>query len=237
LIKPLKGVEIVHRPEQNTLWDFPKVVNQYSQQLSTEQVSLKFDLKLNPDIYTKSYYKKPPQFAIWLQEVPKGTIHTVWVTSKTGIGDWGKNVVRTVSLPLWVSRWNLVTKSRSYPTPENPVINSVTGATPKLDFTVETIVPAKKLWNYFIEVNVSGDYNDAFPVTQKDGKRDRQGNGQPSIIYRGVITSSLGIQSSPKLIGRTDQLQNVRYIINDLEGITTAKDLFSKIEVSCEPSK
>jgi len=201
------------------------------------QVILKFNLKLNPDIYTKSHYKKPPQFALWIQEIPKGTIHTVWVTSKTGIGDWGKNVVRTVSLPLWVSRWNLVTKSRSYPTPEKPVINALTGATPKLDFTVETTVPAKRLWNYFIEVNVSGDYNDAFPVSQKDGKRDRQGNGQPSIIYRGVITSSPGRQSSPKLIGRTDQLQNVKYIINDLEGITTAKDLFSSINVSCEPSK
>jgi hypothetical protein len=234
LIKPLKGVEVVHKPEQKTRWDFPKVVKQYSQQQSAEQVMLRFDLKLNPDIYTKSHYKKPPQFALWLQEVPKGTIHTVWVTSKTGTGDWGENVVRTVSLPLWVSRWNLVTKSRSYPTPEKPVINALTGATPKLDFTVESIVPAKRLWNYFIEVNVSGDYNDAFPVSQKDGKRDRQGNGQPSIIYRGVITSSLGRRSSPKLIGRTDQLQNVRYIINDLEGITTAKDLFSSIEVSCQ---
>ena len=243
LIKPLKGVEVVHRPDQKTHWDFPKVVKLYSQQQkgknketanSAEQVTLKFDLKLDPDIYTKSHYKKTPQFAIWIQEVPKGTIHTVWVTSKTGTGDWGENVVRTVSLPLWVSRWNLVTKSRSYPTPEKPIINALTGATPKLDFTAEAIVPAKRLWNYFIEVNVSGDYNDAFPVSQKDGKRDRQGNGQPSIIYRGVITSSPGRQSSPKLIGRTDQLQNVRYIINDLEGITTAKDLFSSIEVSCQ---
>ncbi|MCP4263399.1 MAG: hypothetical protein GY774_38715 [Planctomycetes bacterium] len=246
LIKPLKGVEVVHRTGQKTHWDFPKVVKLYSQSQkdknkettnTTEQVTLRFDLKLNPDIYTKSHYKKPPQFAIWLQEVPKGTIHTVWVTSKTGTGDWGENIVRNVSLPHWVSRWNLVTKSRTSPTPENPVVNAVTGATPKLDFAAEATVPAESFWNYFIEVNVSGDYNDAFPVSQTDGKQDRQGNGQPSIIYRGKIISSPGRKSNPKLIGRTEQFQDVKHIITNMEGITTAKNLFSTIEVTCLPIK
>ncbi|NQT01647.1 MAG: hypothetical protein HQ580_06475 [Planctomycetes bacterium] len=265
LIKPLKDAEVIHRSNQKTHWDFPKVVRLYSQkgknvhsrnreaiesgQLSEQQVLdvankeaansaeqaiLKFALKLDPDIYTKSNYKKPPQFAIWLEEAAKGTIRTVWVTSKTGTGGWGSNVIRTVSLPYWVSRWNIETQSRSYPTQENQAINAVTGATPKIDFTAEALVPAKSLWNYFIEVNVSGDYNDAFPVTQKDGKRDRQGNGQPSIIYRGKITSSPGRRSSPQLIGRTEQFQSVKYIITDLEGITTTQDLFSTIEVSCQ---
>ncbi len=159
------------------------------------------------------------------------------MTSKTGTGSWGSNVVRSVSLPYWVSRWNLETQSRSYPTPENPVINALTGATPKVDFIAEVIVPAKSVWNYFIEVNVSGDYNDAFPVKQKDGKPDRQGNGQPSIIYRGEITSSPGRRSRPELIGRTEQLRSVEHIITDMEGISTAKNLFSTIDVSCHLSQ
>jgi len=201
---------------------------------SSEQVILKFVLKLNPDIYLKSNYKKPPQFAVWLEEINQGTIRTIWVTSKTGTGDWGNNIIRTVSLPYWVSRWNLETQSQSYPTPENPVINAVTGATPKVDFTAEVMVPARSVWNYFIEVNVSGDYNNTFPVKHKDGKRDRQGNGQPSIIYKGEIISSPDRRSSPQLIGRTNQYQSVKKINADLESITTAKDLFSKIEVSCQ---
>ena len=243
LLKPLKGIEVIYRSAQKKHWDFPEVVRLYSQQQKSknketannaEQVKLKFALKLNPDIYTKSHYKKPPQFAIWIQEGTQGKPRTVWVTSKTGTGDWGKNVVRTTSLPYWVSRWNLQTKSSSYPTPENPVINALTGATPKVDFTTEATVPANNRWNYFIEVNVSGDYNDAFPISQKDGKRDRQGNGQPSIIYKGQITSSPGRKNTPELIGRTKQFENVKNIITDLEGITTAKKLFSKIEVSCQ---
>jgi hypothetical protein len=201
---------------------------------SPEQVVLEFVLKLDPDIYTKSHYEKPPQFALWLEKIPHRTVRTVWVTSKTAAGDWGKNITRSASLPYWVSRWNIETKTNSCPTPQNPVIDALTGATPKVDCTAEAEVPANSTWNYFIEVNVSGDYNNAFPLKQPSGRKDRQGNGQPSIIYRGTITASPGRKSSPRLIGRTDQFQSVKRIITDLEGITTAKKLFSTIEVSCQ---
>lgn len=201
---------------------------------SSRQVVLKFSMKLDPSVYKESKYKKPPQFAIWLEDAAGGEVRTVWVTDKTGTGSWGGNTTRAVSLPYWVSRWNLETGSSGFPTPDNPVVDAVTGATPTGDFTAEIIVPAKSVWNYFVESNVSGDYNDAFPAAGKDGARDMNGNGQPSIVYRGKITASPGRQSSPQLIGRTEQLKGVKDIAADLEGITSAKDVFSRIEVSCE---
>jgi hypothetical protein len=80
-------------------------------------------------------------------------------------------------------------------------------------------------------VNVSGDFNDSFAATSKDGKRDRNGNGQPSIVYKGQITALPGSRSEPKLIGRMDQFEGVSSIISDMEGISDAKDLFSTIEI------
>ncbi len=200
-------------------------------------VVLKFSLKLDADVYSQSNYKKPPQFAIWLERATGPAIRTVWVSEKTGTGDWGGKTTRPVSLPYWVSRWNIETQSQGLPSPENPAIDAVTGATPKEELAVEVTVPAGSVWNYFIETNVSGDYNEAFPITGKDGKTDRNGNGQPSIIYKGEIISSPGRRSSPELIGRTDQFQNVKEVNRDLTGITTARDLFSAIEVSCEVGK
>ncbi len=197
-----------------------------------EQVTLQFHLKLNPNVYGQSYYKKPPQFAVWLEDASKGVIRTVWVTYGTGSGDWGQN--SPVSLPYWISRWNIETGSNSFPTPENPVVDAVTGATPKTVFMVATDVVAGSVWDYFIEVNVSGDYNDTFGARKKDGTPDKHGNGQPSIIYKGRIAASPGRQSTPRLIGRTDQWQSVKYIITDLKPITTAKDLLSDIKVSCQ---
>jgi hypothetical protein len=197
-------------------------------------VTLKFSLKLDPDVYGASYFKKPPQFAVWLEDSSKKIIRTVWVTYYTGTGEWGPGIVRPVSLPYWVSCWNLETKSLGDPTPKNPVVDAVTGATPRTVFVVETEVEAGSIWDYFIEVNVSGDYNDSFGARKKDGTPDENGNGQPSIIYKGRITAVPGNQSSPRLAGRTDQWQSVDYIITDMKGITTAKDLFSEIKVSCQ---
>lgn len=198
------------------------------------QVILTFFLKLDPNVYGKSYFKKPPQFAIWLESTSKPTIRTVWVTYGTGSGDWGDNIVRPVSLPYWVSRWNQETQNLGDPTLENSVVDAVTGATPKTVFMVETVVEVGSIWDYFIEVNVSGDYNEVFPALKKDGTPDENGNGQPSIIYRGRIAASPGRQSIPRLAGRTEQWQSVKYIIPDLKGITTAKDLLSDIKVSCQ---
>jgi len=195
-------------------------------------VSLQFSLNLDPEVYAKSHYKKPPQFAIWIEDAAGGQIRTVYVTEKTGAGSWGGKTIRPISLPYWVSRWNKETGSSGDPTTENPAADAVTGATPKQDFSCRAEVPASTKWNYFIEVNVSGDYNDSFPAKTKDGKRDRNGNGQPSIIYNGLITAIPGRRSEPELIGRTDQFESVSSIIPDLDGITDAKDIFSKIDVS-----
>jgi hypothetical protein len=198
------------------------------------QVILRFSLKLDPNVYDSSYFKKPPQFAIWLEDASKKTIRTVWVTYYTATGDWGSGIVRPVSLPYWVSRWNLETQSLGDPTPENPAVDAVTGATPKTVLLVETAVEAGSLWDYFVEVNVSGDYNETFGANKKDGTSDENGNGQPSIIYKGRINASPGNRSTPRLVGRTDQWQSVDYIIDDLKPITTAKNLLSEIKVSCQ---
>ncbi|TKJ33648.1 MAG: hypothetical protein CEE38_19875 [Planctomycetes bacterium B3_Pla] len=203
--------------------------------LGTEQgepVALHFSLSLDPDIYKQSHYKKPPQFAIWLEDAMGAEIRTVWVTEKTGAGSWGGKIVRPVSLPYWVSRWKKETGSSGAPTPENPAVDAVTGATPAQDLACETQVSAGSRWDYYIEINVSGDYNYSFAAVSKDGKRDKNGNGQPSIIYKGQITALPGRRSVPRLIGRTDQFESVDRIIEDLEGISTAKEVFSKIEVT-----
>ena len=197
-------------------------------------VSLQFSLSLDPKVYSQSHYKKPPQFAIWIEDAQGEQIRTVWVSEKTGAGSWGGKTARPVSLPYWVSRWQKETGGSGDPTPENPAADAVTGATPKQDFGCLTEVPAASKWNYFIEVNVSGDFNDSFAAESKDGKRDRNGNGQPSIVYKGQITAVAGQSSQPKLIGRTDQFRGVSSVNPDLAGISDAKDLFSKIEITAK---
>ncbi|MFH1719344.1 MAG: hypothetical protein ABIF19_18480, partial [Planctomycetota bacterium] len=177
------------------------------------QATLYFSLAIDPNVYTQTKYKKPPQFVIWIENPAGSEIRTVWVTEKTGAGSWGGKTTRPVSLPYWSSRWRKETGSSGFPTTANPMIDALTGATPKQNLACEIEVPAKSTWNCYVEINASGDYNETFAEVLKDGKRDQHGNGQPSIIYKGQIEAVPGKRCVLRLVGRTDQLESVDHII------------------------
>jgi len=195
---------------------------------------LTFELELDKHTYQDSNWGEPPQIAIWLEEVGTDNIRTVCVTRRTGKGKWLGKAKCLVSLPYWVSRYNKESGTTGPPSPRQPVVDAITAATPKQGLVAMTTVPAGSKWNYFIEINVSGDFNNIFPWMIADGAPDPDGNGQPSLIYRGQIKAVAGEKDVPKPIGRTKQWDPVDYIIPDLNGMTKAQELLSKIEVSCQ---
>lgn len=199
-----------------------------------DEVVLVFSIHQNRQIYETSIYGEPPQFAIWLQDPHSGTVKTVFVTYRTGHGDFeGKSEV-PVALPAWISAFRKETERSDLPTPRKPVDIAVTGATEKAaDISKTVSVPEGSIWNYFIEVNVAGDFNPAFPSYRDNGAVDPHGNGQPSLVYQGTITAVQGQRSFPQLVGRTEQMYISTTINPDLSGVDTAKELFKKMEVSC----
>ncbi len=199
-----------------------------------DEVELVFSIHQNRQIYEASIYGEPPQFAIWLEDPSSGTIKTVFVTYRTGHGDFEGKASVPVALPAWIGAFRKETGRDNMPTPREPVAMAVTGATEKApEITKETPVPEGSEWNYYIEVNVAGDYNPQFPSYQDNGVADPDGNGQPSLIYMGTIKAVEGERSAPQLIGRTEQMYFSKEINPDLTGIDTAKELFTKIEVNC----
>ncbi len=197
-----------------------------------DELTLTFSLELNRRVYRYSDYGEPPQIAIWLEQPGKGVVRTLFVTQRTAKGKWQGRVDCPVSLPYWESRYMKEIRSRSVPGPAFPAPDAITGATPQKDFTVSCRVPAGSEWYYFIEVNCSGDFNRAFPAMLDKGFPDPYGNGQPSLVYEGRIKAEPGQSAVPQIIGRTDQLEPAAAVVTDLTGITSARDLFSKITVT-----
>jgi hypothetical protein len=196
--------------------------------------TLLFTIHQERDIYDRSDYGEPPQFAIWLEDIETGNIKTVFVTHRTGMGDFEGKAECPVSLPAWIGAFRKETGREDIPTIQKPAYIAVTGATPKVpDFSARVTIPADSRWNYYVELNVSGDYTPEFPMLKSDGTLDYQGNGQPSIIYIGEITGIPGDKSKPELIGRSEQLYLSTEINPDLKGIRNAKEVFSKILVTC----
>ncbi|MBN2210564.1 MAG: hypothetical protein JW709_04135 [Sedimentisphaerales bacterium] len=196
-------------------------------------VELVFTLELERSVYRDSDFGDPPQMALWLEDPSAGAIHTIWVTRSTGKGLWLGKIECPVSLPYWVSRYNRETGTQGPPTFKQPVVDAVTGATPTTTLTRRIRVPAGSRWDYYLEINVSGDFNEYFQRIRADGLPDPQENGQPSLIYRGCILASSSADSEPQLIGRTDQWNPTDQIIIDLSGITSAKDLLKSLKVTC----
>jgi hypothetical protein len=165
----------------------------------------------------------------WL-EYPDSTFYrTVWVTHRAGKNDWVGKVECLVALPYWDDR----RKTKKQLQPGQEELDGVSGATPKTGELVATIeVPENSQWIYYIEVNASGDYSEHFPYWSDQGLPDSEGNGQPSIVYSGGATAQEGLQSEPKLIGRTDQWSNLQTLYKDIEKITSAKRLVDNIKVT-----
>lgn len=196
-------------------------------------VALIFSIQQDQKVYDQSIYGEPPQFSIWLENPNTGDVKTIFVTRKTGTGDFeGKSHV-PVALPAWIAVFQKETGRQDTPSPMHPV-DIITGATPKEGtFSKKTTVVLGSEWFYFIEVNVAGDYNPSFPSYSASGVPDPHGNGQPSIIYRGKIKAIPGKESMPELIGRTEQMYLETNIISDLKGISSAREVFREIKVAC----
>ena len=204
-------------------------------QNADEKVRLVFNIHQEQDVYDESDYGEPPQFAIWIEDSEHLTVKTVFVTYRTGAGDFDGKVECPVSLPVWTGIFRKETGRDDFPSPLKPFYDGITGATPKADdFNMSVKVEKDVNFFYYIEVNVAGDFNKSFPSVSSKKQIDNHGNGQPSLIFKGEINSKIGETSEPELIGRSDQYYFSTKINPNLEGINMAQKVFSKIIVSCK---
>jgi len=199
-----------------------------------QTVRLRFSLTQDPDIYEESDYGEPPCLAIWLEDPETESFRTVYVTYRSATGDYYGKVECPVALPVWVGVWRREFGQEKFPTPRNPAPESITRATSLTgEVTAEVEVPRGKKFRYYLEMNVAGDFNRAFPLESEDSRLDYHGNGQPSLVYRGEIVAEPGNKSSPEPYARTDQYQFTGGLITDLAGLDSALECLKKIEVVC----
>lgn len=199
-----------------------------------DSVRLEFTFDQNPAIYEESDYGEAPQVAIWLEDTLSGQVKTVYVTYRAATGDYYGKVECPVALPVWIAAWRRETGRDDYPVVRKPAAEAITKAT-SLDGKVQASakVPSGTNWFCYIEMNVAGDFNSAYPFESQDGALDNHGNGQPSLIFRAPISAVPSSKAILEPYGRTEQHRFTGEIIRDFQGIDSALKCLSNITVFC----
>jgi len=193
---------------------------------------IQFDIHQNEEIIFLSTYAEPPQFAIWIEDLNTRELKTVFVTKRVSIGDWEGKANVPVALPHWFELFKGENKSHNVITDDK--FAAVTGATPKDDyFSVRVEVKPDSEWICWIEMNLAGDYNEAFPELDIETfLEDEYACGQPALIYSDTIIAEAGRIYSPLLVAQSVWENGINRIEPVSKGVTTAKNVFDTIQIS-----
>lgn len=202
------------------------------------RTQVQINIHQNKEKIYLSTFAEPPQFAVWLENPETHKCVTVFVTHRVAIGDWEGKANVPVALPRWFELFKVnkdITASahQHTGTSSDDLPEAVTGATPKDDyFSVRAEVKPGSKWICWVEMNLAGDFNEAFPEQNIESKQvDEFSNGQPALLYRSEITAGEGGRFEFTLAGESRWEEGKNRITPISEGITTAKEVFDKMEV------
>ena len=189
-----------------------------------------------------------PSFAFWIEDLDGNYIQTLFVTQfvATGMyahgqlepGKW-KNVEgpaeRPASLPYWLHKRNIKNKKGTLlPTPDEPVPDAYTAATPKADFVLKTKADGQLPMKFclLMEINQPWDSNSFWNNAKYPGNWDYRASLQPALVYAATIDLS-GREKEYLLnpIGHSHWSGENGKLYTDITSITTAKEIVKQVVV------
>lgn len=197
------------------------------------KTEIEFRIHINDQLVKASTFGEPPTFAIWLENPRTGMSQTVFVTKRAASGDWEGKTDVPVALPKWFEVYKIENRTKNLPTFKKPAPMAVTGATPQPGYfkTRVSVRPGSK-WICWIEVNLAGDFNEYYQeYNEKKKTVDEFATGQPALLYRTEVEAVPGKVVKPEIVGMSMSDSPDGKIIHSLKGITTANDIFDKIEI------
>ena len=197
------------------------------------RTQIQIDIHQNKELIHLSTFSEPPQFAIWLEDPVTKECKTVFVTHRVAIGDWEGKANVPVALPQWFKIFRSDTKSGLAVDGKKDDL-AVTGATPKGDyFTLRAEVKPGSKWICWIEMNLAGDFNEAFPEVDREAfMEDEFSNGQPAILYRAEIEAVENMKFTPVLESQSLWDNGTVTIEPVSDGVISARNVFDTIQIS-----
>lgn len=189
-----------------------------------------------------------PLMAIWLEDVNGKFIQTLYVSrsvakgefdhADTTTGKWNSGPLqRPATLPYWAHKHNTLARlPEVYPSANNPIPDTYTGATPKGNFILksrsdEEILTPFRVW---FEINQFFDFNDFWTSNRFPEDKDYKTSGQPAIIFASdlIVPGELPVTFSLKPVGHSHYSGKDGGLYSSMETLSSAKDIAEKITVT-----
>jgi hypothetical protein len=198
------------------------------------RTEIQVDIHQNKELIHLSTFAEPPQFAIWLENPATKELKSVFVTHRVAIGDWEGKANVPVALPQWFRLFRGDASSGKVPDSGKGSDLVISGATPKADyFSIRVEVKPESEWICWIEMNLAGDFNDAFPEFDSESlTEDEFSNGQPALLFKANVRAVEDMKYTPEIEAQSIWDDGSVRIEPVSEGITTARNVFDTIMVS-----
>ena len=187
-----------------------------------------------------------PLLAIWLADENGKFIQTLYVSESIGKGvfrrasrDSGKwligEIQRPAALPYWTHERNIRNETGTLlPTPQKPVIDAHTGATPiaSFDMTLFTKEKLQGRYKLYLEVNQSWDWNKYWTNNKFPDNKEYKTSSQPALVYMAEFDSNESKTIELMPIGHSHYAGENGELYTDLSTLTTAMNIAKKITIS-----
>ena len=198
-----------------------------------------FEIELNPG---RSF--NHPTFSIWLEDMNGNYLKTLFITKSYASGVFGYKMlgdsvwvnesggsIQTAALPYWTYKKGLINSKNLIPMPENPYIDTYTGATPKGKFTLSNESQNLSKYRVLVEVNQTWDWNHYWTNNKYPNSNAYKHSAQPSVVYSATINPDhLIFYLNP--IGHGSPTGKNGHLYTNLSTLSTALDIFSSIQIT-----
>lgn len=187
-----------------------------------------------------------PLFAIWIEDMNGKYIQTLYVAQSIARGvfvygqvkdnRWQKESKRRpAALPYWGHKYGFKAEDGFYlPTPENPVVDAYTGATPTSEFILKSKSDKElpKQFRILLEINQSWDWNEYWTNNKYPDDKEYKTSSQPALVFAVDIDLSTNQNEYVmKPIGHSHYSGKTGELFTDLSTLTTALEIVDKVIV------
>ena len=187
-----------------------------------------------------------PSFAIWVEDTSGKFIQTLFVSKSigTGVFNYGEKtdgkwtageVRRPASLPYWAHKRGVMEEDGLYiPTPNHPIPDAYTGATPKNDFILSTKLDEKgpQVFNVLFEINQPWDWNEYWTNNKYPGNVDYESSAQPALVYMATIDLTGQERNfAMEPVGHSHYAGADGRLTTDLSTLSTALEIAERITI------